>query len=661
MTKDKWILQVVQEGLRLQFKEIPKGTGTKETNLASSPMNLYILEEVHILLEKNVVEVVPKGQESQGFYSTFFVVQKKDGSYRPILNLRNLNTHLQVPHFKMETLKSITAALRIGEWAFTLDLQDAYLHIPVYQYHRQYLRFCVQGHHYQFRAMPFGLATAPRIFTKFMSAIGSFLHTRQIFIHMYLDDWLVRSQDKKILLKNQEFILSLLDKLGLLVNWKKSNLVPSQTIQYLGAIFNFQLGLIYPTEDRHLSLLQAIARMENLSQVSAQWFLRLLGLMTACIGLVPAAHLHMRPIQFYLLHFWRSHKDSLDSLVPIRQFLVDHLQWWKIRQHIFVGVPLQEKHSVTLWTDASVHGWGAHMDSLQVSGRWAKHHLDCHINWLEMKAVQLALEHFKQHVRNQSVLLRCDNSTVVSYINKQGGTKSFNLCLLTWELLQWCQENSIVLKAAHIPGKRNILADDLSRGKTVIRLTEWSLNQEIADTLFKIFPTPNLDLFATKENRKLQVYCSPYPDPEAIASDALSIDWTGMWAYAYPPPILIPLVLKKIQDEQCKVLLIAPLAPNRPWFPLLLELLVDFPRRLPHIDNLLSQNRGQVWHPNPATLNLGAWVVSKDKALRKDFLRRLSNISVNQGVHQLENCITHDWLYTENSAGKDMWIPVQHL
>ena len=142
------------------------------------------------------------------------------------------------------------------------------------------------------------------------------------------------------------------------MNWKKSNLVPSQTIQYLGAIFNFQLGLIYPTEDRHLSLLQAIARMENLSQVSAQWFLRLLGLMTACIGLVPAAHLHMRPIQFYLLHFWRPHKDSLDSLVPIRQFLVDHLQWWKIRQHIFVGVPLQEKHSVTLWTDASVHGLG---------------------------------------------------------------------------------------------------------------------------------------------------------------------------------------------------------------------------------------------------------------------------------------------------------------
>ena len=77
MTKDKWILQVVQEGLRLQFKEIPKGTGTKETNLASSPMNLYILEEVHILLEKNVVEVVPKGQEGQGFYSTFLLYRRR--------------------------------------------------------------------------------------------------------------------------------------------------------------------------------------------------------------------------------------------------------------------------------------------------------------------------------------------------------------------------------------------------------------------------------------------------------------------------------------------------------------------------------------------------------------------------------------------------------
>lgn len=92
-----------------------------------------------------------------------------------------------------------------------------------------------------------------------------------------------------------------------------------------------------------------------------------------------------------------------------------------------------------------------------------------------------------------------------------GGTKSMILCLLTCKIFQWARSQNIVLCAAHIPRKRNVLGDKLSRGPSIIRLKEWSLNQDIVRHIFQAFNPLNIDLFATWVNRKLQVHCSPFP------------------------------------------------------------------------------------------------------------------------------------------------------
>jgi hypothetical protein len=91
-----------------------------------------ILEEVNTLLGKGAIELVPPGQEGQVFYSTFFIVPKKDGGLRPILNLKPLNVYMEKSHFKMETLRSIIQALHVGDWGSTFDLRDAYLQIPMF-------------------------------------------------------------------------------------------------------------------------------------------------------------------------------------------------------------------------------------------------------------------------------------------------------------------------------------------------------------------------------------------------------------------------------------------------------------------------------------------------------------------------------------------------
>ena len=400
-----------------------------------------------------------------------------------------------------------------------------------------------------------------------------------------------------------------------------------------------------------------------MTSVPAHKFLRLLGLMARFIDLVPLARLHMRPLQLYFLSFWRPYKDSLEAHIPIRDPLLQHAHWWLMKDNIFRGTPLHIPSEVVLWTDASLTGWGAHMGNHQASGIWTAQQQTWHINMLEMKAVELALHQFKRQLQGKAVLLRCDNSTVVAYINKQGGgeKKSLPLCRLTWDVYQWAKQRAICLRAAHIPGKRNILVDDLSRGRQGVKMTEWSLHQEVADMLFQRFQHPNIDLFACQENKKLPIFCSTYPDQAAWASDALSVSWTGMHAYAFPPPVLIPQVLMKVRQELCVVLLVAPFSPRRSWYPLLLELLVDFPRTLPISKNMLTQRIGQLIHPDPERLHLVAWKLSSIKSLRQSFHRKLSSSYCDLEGLQLRNSTSQGFVYTNAGVVNEALIHILPL
>ena len=116
-----------------------------------------------------------------------------------------------------------------------------------------------------------------------------------------------------------------------------------------------------------------------------------------------------------------------------------------------------------LFTDASHYEWGAHLKQMRLSfhGRWTEDQSQLHINILEI--IGFALKKAKQYIHHSCVMISTDNKTVVSYINKQGGTHSPNLCIQVWEILHWCLEHVIVLRIPHIPGKFNILADSFSR------------------------------------------------------------------------------------------------------------------------------------------------------------------------------------------------------
>ena len=145
---------------------------------------------------------------------------------------------------------------------------------------------------------------------------------------------------------------------------------------------------------------------------------------------------------------------------------------------------------------------GHSLRSNSTKGLWSDREKRLHINVLELKAVSLALRDFKDQCQNQTVLVATDNSTVVAYINKQGGTHSAEMCALLWKFMTWCHHYHITLKARHIPGCLNVMADLLSRSNQV-QSTEWSLHPQVFKQICQKWFTPHVDLFATHLNHKL--------------------------------------------------------------------------------------------------------------------------------------------------------------
>ena len=183
--------------------------------------------------------------------------------------------------------------------------------------------------------------------------------------------------------------------------------------------------------------------------------------------------------------------------------------------------------------------------------------------------------------QNQTVLVATDNSTVVAYINKQGGTHSAEMCALLWKIMTWCHHYHITLKARHIPGCLNVMADLLSRSNQ-LQSTEWSLHPQVFKQICQKWFTPHVDLFATHLNHKLPLYVSPIPDPRAWDIDALNINWTNLTAYAYPPTALLHKVIQKIRQCHCLIIVIAPGWPGMPWFWDLVQLSTEIPLQRPY-------------------------------------------------------------------------------
>ena len=617
ITDDAFVLSVIRGGFSIHLATpLPEGAVRTHPPRMSPRTQRDIAAEVHALCVRGVVERT--ADHPRLCLSPIFLVPKRSGKFRLILNLKRINQHIAPVHFRMETLSSILPLLRPGDWTVSIDLKDAYHHVAIASASRNLLGFKLANDAYRFKALPFGLSPAPRVFTRLVTCVAAHLRQRGLRLFCYLDDWLLAAESKELLSQQLHLLLQTVQALGFLVNWEKSQLTPTQHPLFLGAAIDLPRQLARPSLDRIRTITAAALSLRRRRRAPARVWLQFLGYLASLVDILPDCRLHMRPLQIHLLKHYRPSADPLTRLVPITPATRLLLVRWSRPGTLNIGSPLRVPlPSVTVTTDASHQGWGGHCQKKVAFGDWPEALTLLHINALEFRAVILSLRHFAHMLRGRTVLVRTDNITVASYINKQGGTHSTSLNALAAELWRWCRQQDIIPVASHIPGQDNLIADFLSRGR--ILPSEWSLHPAVFARLARTLGPLEVDLFASALNARLPRYCSRVRDPAAWKIDAFSFPWTGFKGYAFPPIPLIPRVLRKIREDRAQVVLIAPRWPRRTWFLDLTDLLTGPPTPLPCRPDLISQPISQARHQQLGALHLTAWPLSGVPALRRAF------------------------------------------
>lgn len=241
-------------------------------------------------------------------------------------------------------------------------------------------------------------------------------------------------------------------------------------------------------------------------------------------------------------------------------------------------------------------------------GFWTLKDKENHINFLELLAAFLSLQCFAKDLHSCQILLRIDNTTAIAYINRMGGIQFPKLNSLARCIWQWCEIHRIWLFASYIKSKENKEADQESRIKNID--SEWELCNKTFLNITKLLGQPDMDLFATRANKKCPRYISWHRDPHAENIDAFTVDWsTFNLFYAFPPFSLILKCIQKIICDKATGIIVFPLWTSQPWYPFIAELATSEVLQFePSKDLLLSPFR--TLHPLYNSLSLGACILS---------------------------------------------------
>ncbi|XP_064467818.1 uncharacterized protein LOC135378673 [Ornithodoros turicata] len=452
------------------------------------------------------------------FLSPFFLVPKKDRQLRPVLNLKQLNLFIHHEHFKMEGWDTVKDLLLQGDYLVRIDLKDAYLSVPIAKRDRPWLCFLHQGRCYQWNVLPFGLCSAPRVFTKIMKPIVAHLRSQGIRLVIFLDDILLMDQSPGRLRSSMQIVVNLLHSLGFVINQTKSHLTPTRTLTFLGfEIMTVPLALCLPV-DKRLAIKQEIDSILGES-IGVRALASLIGRLNATSLAVLAAPLHLRSLQS-LLH-QALQIGSYETTVTLSSAAREDLGWWRT---VLLSHPRRSLHESsvlqTIQTDSSLQGWGAHSQGLVVGQQWTNELAQLHINELELRAAFLGLQALGRPSDQGCILLQLDNRAAVAAINRMGSTRSSSLNKVALQLWSWCLKRGLTVRAQHIPGRLNAVADRASR--VHFDNSSWKLHVPTFQKIDSLWGPIKVDLFADLSNHQVPHYFSWKPDPGAAEVDAFT-------------------------------------------------------------------------------------------------------------------------------------------
>ena len=589
IVSNEWVLSVVREGYKIPLKSkpyqrsVPKNPKPK----GSAAFDVLVKEAIDLKL-KNAVTVVDHCRNE--YLSSYFAVPKphRDNQFRPILNLKYFNDFVKKYKFSMESLKSVKDWIRPGYFCASLDIKDAFLHISIHKSSRKYLRFSWLGELLEWCSLVFGLTSSPRVITKVLKPVISFIRTHfGILITIYIDDILIQSISFEKCVRDTQVVILVLLCLGWSIKWEKCSLIPSRQFVHLGFLFDTEAMSLTCPADKVERIKNKCYEILVSGSSTVLGLEKLLGTLESVRPAVPLAALNFRLLQKQLL-FAKKFDRVASKVIIISKESSRELTWWIKEFSSNCTAPIRElEPTVQIYSDANLLMGGSHCSRGKFLQRaWSQEELsqDLHINLLEIRAAREALALAEP---GDLVRLHIDSRTAASYIRRQGGTKSSLLSTEACQLWREAVSRNLTLLTPHwLSTTENVMADFLSRHE----MGQWEcvLSRSTLNMVLETFQlSPTLDVFASRETHRLPRYMSWYPDPRAVARDAMMHKWDPV-SYLFPPVPMLLKTLQKIKLEGIRAVMILPSWPTSLWWNLMTEMLVEPPLSLPCYRTILS-------------------------------------------------------------------------
>jgi ribonuclease HI len=444
---------------------------------------------------------------------------------------------------------------------------------------RPYLAFQYSGEYFRYIGMPFGIKSAPRVFTHIMRATMTEIRKRWgISSVQYLDDLLFVHGDPVHLQRTVIQITDCLTEFGWSINWTKSQLTPTRRFVFLGILWNTETMRLEIDKDRNERLRREVRKWIRWSlrgkRVAVRQLAKLIGQLSQTRIQHIRASLFLNKMNAIKTQAVKA--SGWNAVFRLTTGIIGELMWWntQLKQNK-PNLIRTEGVTATMYTDASPRGWGGWIQVGEpreqkhwvVQGVWSEKMMHTS-NYKEMLAVLMCLKHFLAiGILNEVrvIHLRTDNTTVMYDVNRKRAATTL-VKPLQW-ILDLTEREDLQITASHVPGVENGIADSLSR---LALSGDYQLRQEIfCRGLQELNTNVEVDLFATRQNKKIRNFVSIDSDPQALARDAFSLEWKGFLPLIHPPIPVILRCLRKVVEERVKGVMVLPDWRGQPWNHLL--------------------------------------------------------------------------------------------
>ena len=564
-----FILDVIENGYKIPLRYIPQPYELR-SNQSAFKNQTFVESAIIELLNNDLIYQV----DTPYICNPLSVAESSSGKKRLILDLSVLNQYIWKQKIKYDDWKIFSEFVDSSEegFLFKFDLKSGYHHIDINRDFQKYLGFSwsFKGKkvYFQFSVLPFGLSSAPHIFTKIVRVLIKYWRSFSIRIACFIDDGFSIDYLYERALKNSDFVRESIKNSGFIENSEKSQWIPLTSLEWLGIILDLKTKTYSISEKRITSILVALEKIFNTSYVTARQ-------LASCVGKIISTKFvlgdvtRLKTRSLYKVIIQRASWDSSFN-ISYYHYAIDELLFWKLNikalnnRLIFnYSVP-----SLKVFSDASAMGIGAIVCDKVCYRNLNEPERNESSTYRELLAILYAVRAFDSVLEGNFVLWHTDNLAATTIVKV--GSNNLKLHKIAIDIFRVCKDRNISLKVTWISRTLNKQADYISRS---VDYDDWSISQNFFKVLDTTWGPFSIDLFANDKNAKCRRFCSRFWCPNVFKVDAFSFDWKDEICLIVPPTSLITKTIKHFLASRGSVrgVLVTPYWPSSPFWPFLID------------------------------------------------------------------------------------------